>query len=174
MKKIKELFIKLFNQYKEIILYLVFGVMTTLVGLGVKIAILAVWKAIFNIPSDDSGSATYLTGAYIAEIVKWIAAVLFAFFTNRKWVFADADKSASVPLQLAKFAGGRVTTGLIEIIFTPLCTVAIGVGIPATVGISLPVIKLNLAEFIATAGIAVIVIIGNYIFSKLLVFKNKK
>lgn len=169
MKKIKELY----SKYREIILYLVFGVLTTLVGLGVKFAILTIWKTAYNIPSDDTDSAIYMTGAYIAETVKWIAAVLFAFFTNRKWVFADADKSVSVPLQLAKFAGGRVATGIIEIIFTPLCTIGIGTVIPATLNVVLPG-KLNLAELIATAGIAVIVIIGNYIFSKIFVFKNKK
>lgn len=168
MGKIKELF----NKYREIILYLVFGVLTTLVGFGFKFAILAAWKIAFSIPAEDTESAMYLSGAYIAQAVSWVAAVLFAFFTNRKWVFTSAEKNVSIPLQLAKFAGGRVATGVIEFVCTPLCTLAIGILVPVTASTTL--LMWNLAELIATLAVAVVVVILNYIFSKLLVFTKKK
>ena len=74
-------------------MYLVFGVLTTLVGFGVKFGILAVWKIAFNIHPTDTDSVTYLSGAFIAQAISWVAAVLFAFFTNRAWVFTDAEKN---------------------------------------------------------------------------------
>lgn len=168
MSKIKELF----NKYREIIIYLIFGVLTTLVGMGIKFGLLAIWKVAFNIPNSDTESLMYMTGAYIAQGVSWVAAVLFAFFTNRKWVFTKADRNAPILPQLGKFVGGRAATGAVEFIATPLVTTFIGFLIPQTT--TVVVLMWNLAEFIATAGVAVVVIIGNYIFSKLLVFKNKK
>ena len=168
MGKIKELI----NKYREIIFYLIFGVLTTLVGFGFKFAILAVWKIAFSIPADDTDSTLYMTGAYIAQAISWVAAVLFAFFTNRKWVFTSAEKNVSIPLQLAKFAGGRVATGAIELVCTPLCTLAIGMLVPVTASMTL--LLWNLAELIATVAVAVVVVILNYIFSKLLVFTKKK
>lgn len=153
-------------------MYLLFGVLTTAVGWGVKFTILGIWKTVFNIPPEDIESQNYWIGTVIAQIVQWVAAVLFAFFTNRKWVFTDADKNVSVPVQLAKFAGGRVATGVVEMFGTPLCTMAIGAIIPVTA--TTVFFLWNLAEFLATAGIAVIVIVCNYIFSKIFVFKNKK
>ena len=168
MSKIK----KFFNKYREIIIYLIFGVLTTLVGMGIKFGLLALWKIAFNIPNNDTESQMYLAGAYIAQGISWVAAVLFAFFTNRKWVFTKADRNAPILPQLGKFVGGRVATGAVEFIVTPLATMLIGILVPQTT--TIVILMWNLAEFIATAGVAVIVIIGNYIFSKLLVFKNKK
>ena len=46
----------------------------------------------------------------VAEILQWIFAVLFAFFTNKKWVFTDADKTTSTAKQLSVFASGRLVT----------------------------------------------------------------
>ena len=168
MNKIKELI----KKYREVIMYLVFGVLTTLVGFGVKFGILAVWKIAFNIHPTDTDSVTYLSGAFIAQAISWVAAVLFAFFTNRAWVFTDAEKNVSIPLQLGKFAAGRVATGVLELLFTPLCTMVIGWLVPATTTIT--ILMWNLAEFLATLGVAVVVVILNYIFSKIFVFKRKK
>ena len=100
--------------HREILMYLLFGVMTTAVGWIVYFAMLWGWKAGFGLPADDTTSGTYIVGYTVAQIVQWIAAVLFAFFTNRKWVFTDAEKDASTMLQLTKFAGGRVITFFID------------------------------------------------------------
>ena len=168
MDKIKELY----NKNREIILYILFGVMTTLVGWSVKFTVLGIWKIAFRIPADDVSSSTYLIGFYLAMILHWVAAVLFAFFTNRKWVFTEADKSTPVIVQLGKFAGGRVVTFLIELFGNALALSAIGKLIPVMTTIVF--LWWNLAEIVVTVCLAVVVLIGNYIFSKMFVFKNKK
>ena len=81
---------QLYNKYKEIIMYTLFGVLTTLVGWGTYIGVMWVWRAIFSLPNDDTTSGLYLAGFVIAQVLHWIAAVLFSFFTNKKWVFTDA------------------------------------------------------------------------------------
>ena len=168
MDKIKELY----NKNREIILYILFGVMTTLVGWSVKFAVLGIWKIVFRLPAEDVSSNTYLIGFYIAMALHWVAAVLFAFFTNRKWVFTEADKSTPVIVQLGKFAGGRVVTFLIELFGNALALAAIGKLIPVMTTIVF--LWWNLAEIVVTACLAVVVLIGNYIFSKIFVFKDKK
>lgn len=170
MSKIKELY----QKYREIILYLVFGVLTTLVGWGVYFALMLAWKAIFNLPADDSTSAMYITGYTVAQVIQWIAAVLFAFFTNRAWVFTDADRNARIPSQLVKFAGGRVLTFFIDYFVTFLVGLGIAKLIPSLVSVAFMNKTWNLAEIGAKVIAAVIVIVCNYIFSKIFVFTKKK
>ena len=91
-------------------MYLVFGVLTTIVGWAVYFAVLWAWKGMFSLPVDDTSSGMYIAGYTVAQVIQWVAAVLFAFFTNRKWVFTEADKSVRASIQLVKFASGRVIT----------------------------------------------------------------
>lgn len=170
MDKIKELC----KKHREILLYLVFGVLTTVVGWAVYFAVLWTWRAVFSLPIDDVSSATYLTGYTVAQVVQWVAAVLFAFFTNRKWVFTDAEKDVSVPLQLLKFSGGRVATFFIDYAVTLFGAMGLTALLPAMTAVMLFGREWNLAEIGAKVIAAVIVIVCNYIFSKLFVFKNKK
>ncbi len=170
MSKIK----KLTNKNREIILYLAFGVMTTLVGWIVYFIMLWSWKAIFSLPAADTSSALYIAGYSIAQVLQWIAAVLFAFFTNRKWVFTEADKNVSVMIQLAKFSGGRVVTFFVDYLVTFFAGMGVAALIPSLTSILLLGKEWNLAEIGAKIIAAVIVIICNYIFSKIFVFKKKK
>ena len=64
---------------REVITYLIFGVLTTLVGWAVYFAIMLVGKAIFAIPSDDTESGAYFALYTVAQIIQWVCAVLFAF-----------------------------------------------------------------------------------------------
>ena len=79
------------TKYREIIMYLIFGVLTTLVGWAVYYGILAAGRAVFAIPTDDVSSGKYIAIYTAAQVIQWICAVLFAFFTNKKWVFTTAD-----------------------------------------------------------------------------------
>ena len=168
MNKINDLI----KKHREIVTYLIFGVLTTCVGWGVYFLVLWLWKAGFDIPVDDTKSSIYLIGYTVAQLIQWVAAVLFAFFTNRKWVFTDADKSANVWVQLGKFSLGRVATFFIDYAVTLF--VAIGLASLLPVLTQVIFIGWNLAEIGAKVLAAVIVIIANYIFSKIFVFKNKK
>src|SRR5574344_997939 len=73
---------ELYSKYEEVIIYLIMGVLATIVNLGVKYALL------FTVLS-----ASNPIELQIAIIISWIAAVLFAYFTNRKWVFKSKSKN---------------------------------------------------------------------------------
>lgn len=138
IEKIKALIIK----YKDIILYGIFGVLTTVINIAVYALCYNVW-GIANIPSD---------------IIAWIIAVLFAFITNKLFVFNSKDMSMQTFLpELVKFMAAR------------LATLGIDVGI-MFVGVDVLHGPALLFKVIAN----VIVIILNYVLSKLVVFKNKK
>lgn len=170
MGKIKNLC----EKHREILLYLVFGVLTTFVGWGVYFGVLWIWKGVFSLPVEDTTSSMYILGYTIAQVVQWIAAVLFAFFTNKKWVFTDADKNVSTIKQLCVFAGGRVVTFFIDLFGTILIAIAAAKLIPALTSVTLIGREWNLAEIGAKLFVAVVVLVSNYIISKLLVFKKSK
>ena len=161
MSKIKELF----NRYREIVMYLIFGVLTTLVGMGSYFIILKSGTALGF--SDDNGDPTYAL-RLTAQVLQWILAVLFAFYTNRKWVFDGAEKSAKpMRVQLVEFGSSRVITLLLD------------TGV--TFGLVWLLDAVNYTQFsifskdlIAKCTAAALVIIGNYVLSKLWVFKKRK
>ena len=71
---------KLYKKYKEIISYLIVGVLTTVVSLGVYYACVLTFL--------NPENALQLQ---IANIISWVAAVTFAYFTNRKFVFESKN-----------------------------------------------------------------------------------
>ena len=161
------------KKHKEILLYLIFGVGTTAVGWIVYFAVLWSWRAMLSLSIDDTSSGVYRLGYTIAQVVQWIAAVLFAFYTNRKWVFTSADKGEPIMLQLAKFSGGRVITFVLDYLVTFFVALGVGILVPAMTSAEIFGKEWNLAEISAKLLAAVIVIICNYIFSKIFVFKTK-
>lgn len=144
MQKIKELYIK----YKEIINYLIFGVLTTVVSLATKYLLL------FTIL--DASNALQLQ---IAVIVSWVIACLFAYITNRIWVFES--KTTSIIKEMAKFFMARLATLGMEMLIMFVFVTALGLNSDTWV-------------VIWTLVSQVLIIIGNYVLSKLLVFKNEK
>ena len=164
----------LWNKYREVLMYLIFGVMTTVVGWGVYYAVLLGGRAIFDIPAGETTSARYFALYTAAQIIQWVCAVLFAFFTNRAWVFTEADKSTSLWKQLVPFAGGRVVTLGLDYVITFGLTLALGALIPAWTAAEFFGKTVNLCELGSKLVAAVVVIVCNYFLSKLLVFKKKK
>ena len=142
IEKVKELYIK----YKEIINYLIFGVLTTLVNLITKYILL------FTILNPTNGFQLQ-----IAIIISWIAGVLFAYFTNRKFVFES--KNENKLKEFINFVVARIATLLLEMFI---------------MWFFVTLLKLNsdLYVVIFTLVAQVAVVIGNYIFSKLFVFKK--
>lgn len=145
IQKIKDLF----QKHREVLLYLVFGVLTTAVDWVVSYLLYFFW-----------GDAIEETAVliHVANAIAWAAAVIFAYVTNRIWVF-ESTRHGLLPIlgELASFAGGRVLTLLLQeamfVIFFHW---------------------LGISEFIVKIIAAVLVVIANYFISKLLVFKNKK
>ncbi len=169
MEKNKE-FMK---KHREMILYLIFGVLTTFVGWAVYFSVLFIWRSAFALPVEDTTSSLYFAGYTTAQILHWIAAVLFAFFTNRAWVFTDADKNVNIWAQLGKFSLGRVATFVIDFLVTWLVALGLATLLPTLSSVAFIGREWNFAEIGAKVLAAVIVIIVNYIFSKIFVFKKK-
>lgn len=165
---------ELYKKHEEIVKYLVFGVLTTLVGWAVYFSVLLVGKGVLGIPAEDTSSAKYLGVYTAAQVIQWIAAVLFAFFTNRKWVFTDADRNRPVYKQLPVFAGGRVLTFVLDYLITYFGALALCALLPALSSVSLLGRAWNLNEIAAKLAAAVVVIIVNYVISKLFVFTKRK
>ena len=159
---------------REVLMYLLFGVLTTLVGWIVYFAIMIGGRILLDLPQDDTASGAYFALYTAAQLIQWVCAVLFAFFTNRKWVFTDADRSKNVLLQLLTFSGGRVVTLVLDYAITLFGGMLLVRLLPALNSVALGGFELNVNEIFAKVVAAVVVIIGNYFFSKFLVFKGKK
>ena len=144
MQKILELY----KKYKEIINYLIFGVLTTVVSLSTKYLLL------FTIL--DASEALELQ---IAVVTSWITACLFAYITNRIWVFES--KSKNIIKEMTKFFGSRLLTLGIEMLIMFIFVTALG-------------LNSDMWVIVWTLVSQVLIVIGNYILSKLLVFKNKE
>ncbi len=92
-----------------------------------------------------------------STIISWILAVFFAYLTNRKMVFdSKASTKKDVLKEVISFFSCRIITGIID-----------------WVGMYVLVEKLHLNDMIIKIVLNIIVIILNYIFSKLIVFKDK-
>ena len=142
MEKIKELCIK----HREIIVYLIVGVMTTVFAWAIRF----LWNIVFY-----AGTAHPLPlQTTILTIVEFIAGVSFAYPTNRKWVFRSTNPN--ILKEAAGFVSARLTTLGIQML---LNLVIINV--------------LHVDFYVATVVIGIIVVILNYVFSKLLVFRKK-
>lgn len=155
---------KLFT--KEIITYIFFGVLTTVVNLITfyvfkRIFISIGWDGIFNsfIPEGSALQKIFVGGTdYLdANFIAWVVGVIFAFVTNKLWVFDSKSWAPSVAgKEFTGFMGARLFSFVIE-----------------TVAMFILVTLLSVNDFISKIIVGVIVIILNYIFSKLLIFKKK-
>ena len=159
---------------REVVTYLIFGVLTTFVGWAVYFAIMLGGRAMLSIPNEDTTSGAYIGLYTAAQLIQWVCAVLFAFFTNRKWVFTEADKSKKILPQLLTFSGGRVITLGLDYVITLVGAMALSALLPALNSVSIIGITLNFNEVAAKVAAAFVVIVCNYIFSKIFVFKKKK
>lgn len=146
MNKIKELCLK----YREVIMYLIFGGLTTLVNFIVFAALRSFGAAL--LPTN---------------IAAWICAVLFAYITNKKWVFrSHAADNRELFREIISFYGARIFSLLVELALFWLWT--------DIILISNPEMNTTLYEYCVKLIIQVIVIVLNYIFSKFFIFTKKK
>ena len=143
MEKIKEIYTK----YKEVINYLIFGVLTTVVSLATKYLLL------FTILDAENG-----VQLQIAVVISWIVACTFAYITNRIWVFES--KSKEVIKEAIKFYASRLATLGLEMLIMFIFVTALG-------------LNTRMWVIVWTIFAQVVIVIGNYVLSKLIVFKNK-
>lgn len=171
MNKVKEFY----GRHKLIIKYLLFGLITMLVSFSAFYATLWVGKTVFGSLEHGKDSVKYLATNVVANIIKWLTGVLTAFYTNKKWVFTDADQNVSTKKQLFLFAEGRVLTLLmamilqyvLELLFAQVITndmTVLGMTFSAEI----------IGTTVALLIYSVVEIIANYHFSKRIVFKKKQ
>lgn len=143
----------------EIVSYLVFGVLTTVVNFAVYM-IMGLFagenykeKILFTVGSFD------FQLILLMNAVAWIASVLFSFVTNKLFVFESSSWKGSVFIkEFISFIGARIISFVIfeELVFALLINI------------------LNMHDLIAKGAVAVFVVIFNYVASKLVIFRKKE
>ena len=134
MKKVKKIFLK----YKSVILYILFGGLTTLVNIVVYFA-----------------CSCLKFSTAVSTITAWLLSVIFAYITNRKYVFGSKSQGVkSVFKEISNFFLSRLATGLLD-----LAVMLLFVDILEFNGMFIKVIS------------NMVVIVLNYVLSKFLVFK---
>ena len=132
--------INLIKKHWDIVSYLIFGVLTTAVNY-------IVYLPCYNLLSFS---------AALSNVIAWVAAIAFAYLTNKPFVFHSHDWSAQTVIpELTKFVGARIASGALETII-----IFLTVDLLSWNG--------NLMKLITS----VLVVIINYVSSKLLVFRK--
>lgn len=137
---------ELWKKYEEIIVYLIVGGITTVIS----------WTAMFLVSYLAFGNPLHPTATQnlVLSTVNWSAGVAAAYPMNRIWVFKSKD--ANIFRECSKFVVSRISTYVLEIVIRQLFG------------------WLGINVYVTTIVAAILVIIGNYILSKLLVFRKKK
>lgn len=142
MNKIKNLYLK----YEEIINYLIVGILTTIVSLGTYFLFVNTFL------SDKSDLSIQ-----IANVLSWICAVTFAYFTNRIFVFKSKSQNKEKLKEAIKFYTSRIASLIMDMVLMYILY-------------SL----MHIDDTISKLIVQVFVTIANYILAKLLVFKKQK
>ena len=138
IKLIKELF----NKYKELIMYGIMGVLTTVIN----IIAFAICEKIFGI------------NALISNIIAWIVSVIFAYITNKLFVFESKSFKRDVLIkEIISFTSARIFSLLLEEVI-----------------IYIMIDLMNINSLIVKIFSNVVVIAVNYVLSKLIIFKKKE
>lgn len=164
---------KIWEKYREIILYLVFGVLTTLVGMGTYFGILAVAEHLLHLSPTEPGVWWWVRLA--AQVIHWIVAVLFAYVTNKKYVFRVGEGDEGKRLG-GFFAARLFSLGVDSAVTfgTVLVLGAVGYTAFATDFGFLPFSVSFTADLWSKVAAGVVVIVVNYLLSKFLVFRAEK
>ena len=133
---------KLYKKYHDVIPYLFFGACTTVVNIGVY----AFCDKLLG------------TTVVISTTIAWFLSVLFAYITNRKWVFnSKASKKKEILREIASFFVCRFATGLVDVLIMYIF-----------------VERLHLWGLLFKVLSNVVIVVLNYVASKILIFSSKK
>lgn len=133
-----------YRKNRELLLYVVFGLLTTIIGIGIYYIL-----TIFILNPNNS------IELQMANIISWIVSVLFAYVTNRLFVFRSKNKAKLK--ELSSFFTTRIIT-----LFMDMVIMGFGVSI------------FNINDRLVKIVSQVIVIVSNYLFSKIVVFNKNK
>ena len=130
-------------KYEEIIAYLIVGVLNTLVS----------WAAWF-LCAYTFLDAEIVWQNVLLSVISWVVGVVFGYVMNRKYVFKSKDPK--IMNEFLQFSGGRVSTWALDAVMMVLL-----------------VNVMHINEGFSKIFVSVLVMIGNYLISKLFVFKKK-
>ncbi|MBR2340143.1 MAG: GtrA family protein [Clostridia bacterium] len=136
--------IEQFKKHREVIMYIIFGVLTTVVDI-----------LVFSLLAHTIFDTENPLLAQIANIIAWIAAVAFAYVTNRIFVFESKEKR--ILIEILSFTASRLLTLVLDAILIYVLASLIG-------------INPDVSNIISN----VVVIVLNYVISKLFVFRRAK
>jgi len=163
----------LLNKYREIILYVIFGGITTLanwITYAVMVRLFRIDLSAVKVEGNivyavfHGSSGKNITLLFIANLIAWAVGVIVAFVTNKIWVFESKTWNLKTVIKEAGgFTAARLATGVLE-----------WFGIPALVLAGMNQSFLGIEGFPTKVLVSVIVVVANYLFSKFIVFKNKK
>ena len=133
-------------KHREILVYLIVGGLTTLVSWGCKF----LWGAIFY-PGVAHPTVAQTT---VLNIVENLSGILFAYWPNRKWVFRSTEPK--IFREFTGFFASRLGTWGLSYVLNLLLANVLGV-----------------EYHITTILVSVVVVVGNYVISKFLIFRKK-
>ena len=147
MQKIKDLIIKYYEQLS----YLFFGGLATLLNF----LILNIFQAAFGLEF----------AAGVGNVINNAICILFAYWTNRSFVFRSKSRGAAAWQEFTKFVGCRIFTAVVDQLIMWGGVILLG---PAITFVS-PELWANIVKLFSQ----VVVIVSNYVFSKILIFTKK-
>lgn len=151
--------IQFIKKYREIISYLFWGVMTTVVSWISYSAFTLIFKGQISVVQLFGMEVSMVV--LIANVLSWFCAIIFAFVVNKLWVFQSKSWKQSVWMsELWKFLSARIVTGILEMVAVPLL---VSVGLNQTI--------FDVEGMVAKVLVSVAVVVLNYVFSKLFIFK---
>ena len=127
------------RQYRELVTYLVFGVLTTAVNYLSYLAI-----------------SPFFTYTGVPTVIAWLLSVIFAYLTNRRFVFQSKAKGKAVIKEAGSFFAARVMSGVMDVVVMAVFADWIGFD-----------------DRLVKIASNVLVVIFNYVASKLVVFRKK-
>ena len=135
---------ELYKKHEEIIVYLIVGVLTTIVSWVAKFIANALLfhNTMYPTPFENA----------VLSTINWVTGVIFAYFTNRRFVFKSKEPMSK---EAPKFVLSRISTWVLDVVVMQVLT------------------AMNINLLVATFISAVLVTVTNYIFSKLFVFNKK-
>ena len=130
-----------YREHREGMRYLIFGALSTVVN----IIVFAICSDLFSLNTT------------VSNIIAWIVAVVFAYITNKIWVFESHTTILKELIwEITTFFGARVFTLIIETVFLIIF-----------------IDKLNFNKILMKVISNILVIILNFVFSKIIIFKKK-
>lgn len=141
----------LWQKYREVLTYLIFGGLTTLVNVGLFMAL--------------TGWTSLPTGA--ANALALGASILFAYVTNRRWVFESRQTGLAAWREFGMFVACRLATGVLDEVIVVAGVDGLGPMIAGAAGSRVWALGVKIFA-------NVVVVIVNYVFSKWIIFRKQR